>query len=119
MNSGSNPNNNEKGVEVRTHDIPIADAMSEFMKQGWAPSLLSGVNVHPSIPYTKLRREKLSFKFNSSIDLDFNSQFPNKNGRSTNCETISRNVVQVAAYNPPLKLILLNLLSISIDFTFE
>jgi hypothetical protein len=35
MNSGSN-NNNEKGVEVRTHDIPVADAMSEFMKQGWA-----------------------------------------------------------------------------------
>ena len=37
MNSGSN-NNNEKGVEVRTHDIPVADAMSEFMKQGWAES---------------------------------------------------------------------------------
>ena len=34
MNSGSN-NNNEKGVEVRTQDIPVADAMSEFMKQGW------------------------------------------------------------------------------------
>jgi|GEM_PF-4530734 len=37
MNSGSN-NNNEKGVEVRTHDIPVADAMNEFMKQGWAES---------------------------------------------------------------------------------
>jgi Xaa-Pro aminopeptidase len=34
MNSGSNTNNNEKGVEVRTHDIPIADAMTEFMKEG-------------------------------------------------------------------------------------
>ena len=56
-------NNSEKVDEVRTHDIPIADAMSEFMKQGWAPSPLSGVTSHPSIPYTKLRREKLSKKY--------------------------------------------------------
>ena len=48
---------------MRSHDIPIADAMSEFMKQGWAPSPLSGVTPHPSIPYTKLRREKLSKKY--------------------------------------------------------
>ena len=41
MNMVSNSNNNEKGIEVRTHDNPVADAMSEFMKQGWAPSLLS------------------------------------------------------------------------------
>ena len=40
MNTVSNSNNNEKGVEVRTHDIPVADAMSEFMKQGWAQHLL-------------------------------------------------------------------------------
>ena len=33
------------------------------MKQGWAPSPLSGVNPHPSIPYTKLRREKLSKQY--------------------------------------------------------
>jgi len=63
MNTVSNSNNNEKGLEVRTHDIPIADAMSEFMKQGWAQSPLSGVMAHPSIPYTKLRREKLSKKY--------------------------------------------------------
>ena len=63
MNTVSNSNNNEKALEVRTHDIPIADAMSEFMKQGWAPSPLSGVTSHPSIPYTKLRREKLSKKY--------------------------------------------------------
>jgi Xaa-Pro aminopeptidase len=56
MNTVSNSNNNEKALEVRTCDIPIADAMSEFMKQGWAPSPLSGVNAHPSIPHTKLRR---------------------------------------------------------------
>jgi len=63
MNTVSNSNNNEKALEVRTHDIPTADAMNEFMKQGWAPSLFSGVNAHPSIPYTNLRREKLSKKY--------------------------------------------------------
>jgi Xaa-Pro aminopeptidase len=67
MNSGSNTNNNEKGVEVRTHDIPVADAMTEFMKEGWAPSPLTGITAHPSIPYTKLRRDNLTkfiyFKF--------------------------------------------------------
>ena len=63
MNTVSNSNNNEKALEVRTHDIPVADAMSEFMKQGWAPSPLSAVTPHPSIPYTKLRREKLSKKY--------------------------------------------------------
>ena len=41
MSEPANPNNSEKALEVRTHDIPIADAMSEFMKQGWAPSPLS------------------------------------------------------------------------------
>jgi Xaa-Pro aminopeptidase len=33
MNTVGNSNNNEKVDEVRTHDIPIVDAMSEFMKQ--------------------------------------------------------------------------------------
>jgi len=57
MNTVSNSNNNEKALEVRTHDIPIADAISEFMKQGWAPSPLSGDTSHPSSPSTKLRRD--------------------------------------------------------------
>jgi len=52
-----------KKSHSRTHDIPIADSMSEFMKQGWAPSLLSGINPHSSISYTKLRREKLSKQY--------------------------------------------------------
>ena len=56
-------NSDKQALEVRTHDIPIADVMSEFMKQGWAPSPLSGVTSHQSIPYTKLRREKLSKKY--------------------------------------------------------
>jgi len=63
MNSANNSNNNEKALEVRTHDIPIADAMTEFMKVGWAPSPLTGVNPHPSIPFTKIRREKLSKQY--------------------------------------------------------
>jgi Xaa-Pro aminopeptidase len=58
MSSGST--NNEKALEVRTHDIPIAEAMTDFMMQGWAPSPLTGITAHPSIPYTKIRREKLS-----------------------------------------------------------
>jgi len=63
MNSANNSNNNEEALEVRTHDIPIADAMTEFMKVGWAPSPLAGVNPHPSIPFTKIRREKLSKQY--------------------------------------------------------
>ena len=66
MNSANNSNNNEKALEVRTHDIPIADAMTEFMKVGWAPSPLTGVNPHPSIPFTKIRREKLSKQYPGS-----------------------------------------------------
>jgi Xaa-Pro aminopeptidase len=56
--------NREQGaLEVRTHDIPIADAMTEFMKEGWAPSPLEGVTPHKSIPYTTIRREVLSKKY--------------------------------------------------------
>jgi Xaa-Pro aminopeptidase len=66
MNSANNSNNNEEALEVRTHDIPIADAMAEFMKEGWAPSPLTGVNPHPSIPFTKIRREKLSKQYPGS-----------------------------------------------------
>ena len=62
MNSGGN-NNNEKGVEVGIHDILATDAMSEFMKQGWAESPLTGITPHPSIAYTKARRDKLSKQY--------------------------------------------------------
>jgi len=63
MNSGSNSNNNEKALEVRTHDIPTADAMTEFMKQGWAATALSDLTAHQSTAYTKIRREKLSKQY--------------------------------------------------------
>ena len=56
MVSGPNNSNNEKALEVRTHDIPVADAMSEFMKQGWAKSPLDGISTHQSVPFTKIRR---------------------------------------------------------------
>ena len=55
--------NNEKALEVRTHDIPVADAMSEFMKQGWAQSPLEGISAHSSVPFTKIRRDKISKLF--------------------------------------------------------
>jgi len=43
-NSSSNPSENaEKAAEVRTHDIPIAEAMTDFMLPGCAPSPLEGV----------------------------------------------------------------------------
>ena len=62
--SAYNPaNNNDKSLEVRTHDIPLADAMTEFMKEGWAPSPLEGVTPHKSIPFTTARREVLSKKY--------------------------------------------------------
>jgi Xaa-Pro aminopeptidase len=62
--SANNPaNNNDKALEVRTHDIPLADAMTEFMKEGWAPSPLEGVTPHKSIPFTTARREVLSKKY--------------------------------------------------------
>ena len=55
--------NNEKALEVRTHDIPVADAMGEFMRQGWAQSPLEGIAAHPSVPFTKIRRDKISKLF--------------------------------------------------------
>ena len=61
MSSGST--NNEKALEVRTHDIPIAEAMTDFMMQGWAPTPLTGISAHPSIPFTKIRRDKLSKQY--------------------------------------------------------
>jgi Xaa-Pro aminopeptidase len=60
MNTVSVPNSGEESVEVRTHDTPIADAMSEFMKVGWAPTPHSHVSEHPSNKYTKIRRKNLS-----------------------------------------------------------
>jgi Xaa-Pro aminopeptidase len=62
--SASNPaNNNDKVAESRTHEIPVADAMSEFMKEGWADSPLESLTPHKSIPFTKIRRDKLSKQY--------------------------------------------------------
>ncbi len=50
-NSSSNPSENEeKAAEVRTHNIPIVEVMTDFMLTGWAPSPLEGVKsswIHP------------------------------------------------------------------------
>jgi Xaa-Pro aminopeptidase len=59
MNSGSNTINSEKCIEVRTHDIPNADAMAEFMKERWAHLPLTEITAYPSNPHKKLRRNML------------------------------------------------------------
>jgi Xaa-Pro aminopeptidase len=48
---------------LRTHDLPTQDAMSEFMKTGWAADEEEIISAHPVTAFTKLRREKLSKKY--------------------------------------------------------
>ncbi len=48
---------------TQSHDIPAPDAMAEFMKVGWAPSPLDNIVEHPSVPFTKARRAKISQQF--------------------------------------------------------
>jgi len=50
-------------VQLRTHDLPTQDAMSEFMKTGWATDEEEIFSAHPVTTYTKLSREKLSKKY--------------------------------------------------------
>jgi Xaa-Pro aminopeptidase len=56
-------NSSEGGDQVRTHDIPTANAMSEFMKTGWEAAAVSNVGAHQSVPFAKARREKISKKY--------------------------------------------------------
>ena len=51
----------EKGL--RTHDIPTPEALTEFMKKGWAESPLTGITPSRAITFCKVRRENLSKKF--------------------------------------------------------
>jgi Xaa-Pro aminopeptidase len=48
---------------LRTHGLPTQDAISEFMKTGWAASEEEIISAHPVTAFTKLRREKLSKKY--------------------------------------------------------
>ncbi|MEI6649752.1 MAG: aminopeptidase P family protein [Actinomycetes bacterium] len=48
---------------TRVHDIPVADQLTEFMKDGWAPSPLEGVTASPAVPYCAKRRADLSAKY--------------------------------------------------------
>jgi Xaa-Pro aminopeptidase len=56
-----NPNNNSD--ISRTHDLPIRDVMSDFMKSGWAQNNEENISPHIVTLFTKLRREKLSNKY--------------------------------------------------------
>ena len=51
------------GDKTRIHDIHVADVLSEFMKTGWAYPEISDVSAHPSTPFTKARRDKISKKY--------------------------------------------------------
>jgi len=48
---------------LRTHDLPVANSLSEFMKTGWEATTASNLTKHSSIQYTKERREKISKKY--------------------------------------------------------
>ena len=64
MNSGStNSATNKKSLDVRAHDIPIVEAMTEFMKQGWGVPAPTNLTPHQSTAFTKIRRENLSKRF--------------------------------------------------------
>jgi Xaa-Pro aminopeptidase len=53
----------QESDNLRTHDLPTQDAMSEFMKTGWAEDEEEIISAHPVTAYTKLRREKLSKRY--------------------------------------------------------
>ena len=61
MNLAGNSNNGDD--QVRTHDVAIANAMSEFMKTGWEATTDLTLSAHPSIAFTKARRDRLSKKY--------------------------------------------------------
>lgn len=50
--------NEEDGT--RTHDLPVAEQLTEFMKSGWSPSPLDGVTESAVVPFCATRRAKLS-----------------------------------------------------------
>lgn len=51
----------EKGL--RTHDIPTPEALTEFMKLGWAETPLTGIVPSRAISFCKVRRDNLSKQF--------------------------------------------------------
>ena len=63
MSSSTFDTNSGKAPGTQGHDIPAPNAMAEFMKVGWAASPLDNVVEHPSVPFTRLRRDKVSKQF--------------------------------------------------------
>ncbi len=43
-----------------SHDVPVANGMTEFIKQGWAPSLLTNIKREAVVPFAHARQAKLS-----------------------------------------------------------
>ena len=54
---------NENKMDKRIHNIQIANEMSEFMKTGWEAISDLTLSAHPSIAFTKARRDRLSKKY--------------------------------------------------------
>jgi Xaa-Pro aminopeptidase len=49
--------------QLRTHDLPTQNAISEFMKTGWVDEEEEIISAHSVTVFTKLRREKLSKRY--------------------------------------------------------
>ena len=63
LTNNSQDKSDQQIAPLRTHDLPTQDAMSEFMKTGWAADEEEIISAHPVTAFTKLRRNKLSKKY--------------------------------------------------------
>src|SRR2546425_1283729 len=51
-----------KPIHTGSHDLPVSDALAEFLKGGWAPSPADPV-ARSIAPWAALRRDRLSARF--------------------------------------------------------
>jgi Xaa-Pro aminopeptidase len=50
----------EKKLNIGSHDLPVSDRLTEFMKTGWADTERTDVSSNESAPFAAARRERLS-----------------------------------------------------------
>ena len=50
-------------IVTGSHDLPVSDALAEFMITGWAPEVAGPPDPHPAAAFTAARREALSARF--------------------------------------------------------
>jgi len=59
-----NPLNDSRIILAkRNHDIDSSGSFSDFIRTGWAADEEEIISIHPVSAFTKLRREKLSYKY--------------------------------------------------------